>query len=115
MANDLPELNGILFDTLRGLKEGSIEESKAKAVVKVTDGIAKVAKLQLEAFKMTGGASLVPTVLGNKVKINHEIGSPDKHTRMNQFAVSLGYKNVAAAISDLGKDKFTKQFNNQRT
>ena len=111
MANDLPELNSILFDTLRGLKSGAIEEGQAKAVVKVTDGIAKVAKLQLEAFKMTGGASPVPAVLGNGIKIHPEIGSSDKHSRMTQFALKLGYKNITKAMDDLGKENFKKKFN----
>ncbi|WP_438423092.1 hypothetical protein [Aquimarina macrocephali] len=110
MANDLPELNAVLFDTLRGLNNGSIEESKAKAIVKVTDGIAKVAKIQLDAFKMTGGASPVPAVLGNEMKIHPQIGSPDRHTQMTQFAVKLGYKNVTTAIRDMGKGEFDKQF-----
>lgn len=52
--NDITALRGHLFDTLRGLKDGSIEIDKAKAVSQIADTIIDTAKVEVDYMRVTG-------------------------------------------------------------
>lgn len=55
MANDITELRTHLFDTLRGLKDGSVDVEKAKAVSLIADTIIDTAKVEVDYMRVAGG------------------------------------------------------------
>ena len=106
MANDLNELNSILFDTLRGVKDGTIETMKANVVVGISNALVNNAKVQIQAIKLTG--SKKPTrFLG--VQAGPEI-TEDRHQNMTIYAKKMGYDSVTEAINNEGKDDFVNSF-----
>ncbi len=54
MNNDIKELRGHLFDTLRGLKEGSVDIEQAKAISQVASTIIQTAKVEVDYINATG-------------------------------------------------------------
>jgi hypothetical protein len=56
VANDITELRTHLFDTLRGLKDGSVDVDKAKAVSQIADTIIDTAKVEVDFMRVAGGA-----------------------------------------------------------
>lgn len=55
--NDITELRSILFDTLRGLKEKSIDIDQAKAINDTAQTIINSAKVEVDHAKVTGKTS----------------------------------------------------------
>lgn len=55
MANDITELRDHLFDTLKGLKDKSIDLDQAKAIADISQVIINSAKVEVEHLKITGG------------------------------------------------------------
>lgn len=112
MENNLTELNNALFETLNQLQNKSIKPSEAKAIVDVGNAIINNAKTQLSVIKMVSGSVMLPEVLGFK-GAHLKIQNSNKYDDLQDFAISLGYKNVTEAINDLGKNKFSNQFKEQ--
>ncbi len=56
MANDISELREHLFDTLRGLKNKSIDVDHAKAISEVSQVLINSAKVEVEHIKASGGS-----------------------------------------------------------
>jgi hypothetical protein len=54
MANNINELREHLFATLRGLKDGSLDIEKAKAMSDVAQVIVNSAKVEVDYAKATG-------------------------------------------------------------
>lgn len=54
MANDIIELNGVLFDTLRKLQANKIDPDQAKAITGVAQTIINSAKVQSDHQKLVG-------------------------------------------------------------
>lgn len=112
MANDLNELNGILFETLRGVKENNIDHKKANAVIGLSNALINNAKVQLNAYKLAGsGRAPEFFSLPEKEQKQLEVGNKDKHELMMQFAISKDYDNVAHAMGSMGKEQFMREFN----
>lgn len=109
MNNNLNELNSILFDTLRGVKNGSIDDKKATSIAKLGGVIVGNAKTQLQAVKMMSGATLKTELFG-EIKSDPKKLEGDTFTLKLQFANTLGCKNVTEAISKHGNLGFTKLF-----
>ncbi len=111
---DLNDLNEMLFDTMEGLKNGSIKTETAKGITEAAKTIVGNAKVQLDALKMLKGQGVItPPVLGMPTTTVITAGSKDKHTQMAEFAVMLGYSGVIDAFDALGKDNFIKRFENE--
>lgn len=106
MQNDLKELNDILFDTLRGVKNGSVDNKRAKSITEVSNSIINNTKTQINAFKLTGGQAYSES-LG---KPREALKSGDLYQQKSEFAIFKGYENVSAAISGMGKAKFENEF-----
>lgn len=51
--NNFSEMRSILFDTLRGVKEGTISPDKAKAVSQTAQTIINTVKPELDFLKLT--------------------------------------------------------------
>lgn len=102
MANDLNELNSILFDTLRGVKDGTVDSKNANAVIGISNALVNNAKVQLQAMKLAGQKQ--PTnFLG--------IDGPKNHNRYEasaEVAKKEGFKNVSEAIKAFGKQTFNE-------
>ncbi|WP_421801787.1 hypothetical protein [Flagellimonas sp.] len=108
MSKNLNDLNDILFDTLAKVKSGEMKVDQAQTVVNVGNTIINNAKVQIQAFKMTGGMTGLsilsennnPNLILPERKLN------DRSMAVLNFAKSKGYKNVAEAIAVMGKTKF---------
>ena len=55
--NTINELNNALFETLRGLQEGTIDLDRAKAINETAQTIINGAKVQVECIRVAGGGS----------------------------------------------------------
>lgn len=108
--NNLSELNDILFDTLRGVKNDNVDAEKARSIVSVSNSIVNNAKAQLEAFKMTGGRIEAPKIFGARIESHLAIEQGNTYSLMENFAINEGYKSVADAISKMGKSGFKVAF-----
>ena len=104
--NNLNELNEILFDTLRGVRDGKIDEKKATAVTNVANSIINNCKTQLSAYKLSNGKAYKEN-FGALPEAQKE---GNTYELKNDFALQLGYKNVSQAMEKLGKNEFEKQF-----
>lgn len=54
--SDIAELRTHLFDTLKGLKDGTIEIDKARAISQVADTIIDTAKVEVDFMRVAGGS-----------------------------------------------------------
>jgi len=57
MNNDITVLRTHLFDTLRGIKDGSMEIETAKAINDIAQTIINTAKVEVDHMKIVGGCS----------------------------------------------------------
>jgi hypothetical protein len=53
MSNDITELRSALFDTLRGIKDGSIDIEKAKAINDTCQTLVNTAKVEINYLLVT--------------------------------------------------------------
>lgn len=109
MQNNLETLNDTLFDTLKQLKDGSIDIKKANTIVNVSNAIVKNTSIQLTAFKMLKGQIEAPKAITDK-KVFATLKNGDTYDKKTEYAKYLGYKDVVEAIGDLGNIKFNNQF-----
>jgi hypothetical protein len=105
--NDLNGLNEILFDTLRGLQKGDVDEKKATAITNVANSIINNCKTQLTAYKLSKGKAYRE----NFGKLPEGKKEGDTYEMKNDFALHMGYKNVTHAMDKMGKNEFKSQFN----
>lgn len=111
MSNNLSELNTILFDTLRGLKDGSVTKEQAQAVTNVGNAIINNSKVQLDAFKLTRGKGNNAEQFGLKREaLTEGLAEKDRYEQMLEYSASLGYTSTADAMAAIGKVKFEKDF-----
>lgn len=111
MENNLNELNNILFDTLRGIKDGDIPAEKAHAIIGVSNNIINNAKTQLQAYKLTNGKVGVQVFIGGLPKPSEAVlKSNDLYEQKNEFALIKGYLSVTDAMSKMGKPQFEQEF-----
>lgn len=126
--NNLSELNNILFNTLRGVEQGTVDEKKAQTIANLGNTIINNAKTQLQGYKLTGGRTSITalpqkdektplkTALGaveaGRVGFGSEKIKLPKNTydRQMMFAETLGYKSPADAIGEMGKKDFLDKF-----
>lgn len=54
MNNDIVGLRDLLFDALRGIKDGSVDVDQAKAISAVASEISKTARLEIDYMVKTG-------------------------------------------------------------
>ncbi|MEI6865505.1 hypothetical protein [Flavicella sp.] len=113
-TNTLNTLTDRLFETLTGIKDGSITIENAKAVNDISSTIISGAKVQLDAMKLMKKSAKLPAIIGITGSV--EIIKGDKKDLYEQkvaFANQLGYDSYSAAISTLNKDVFEKRFKNE--
>ena len=131
MANDLSMLNEVLFEVLKGVKNDSIDGKKAQTIVNIGNSIVNNAKIQLQAYKVTGGRTnigllgpgneeedetpkqtsmIIPMVASEpeKEKILTNKKGQSRLELALEYAKEEGYKNVAEAIAVKGKVNFNK-------
>jgi len=111
MANDLSELNKVLFETLRGVKDGTVKTKDAQTIVNVGNTIVNNAKVQLSAFKLTKGKTDVSSLGTNQdslLQIGQDSDGIDRYDMAQKYADAKAYKNVPEAIADMGKYEFNK-------
>lgn len=54
LGNNFKELRSILFDTLRALKDGSIDDKKAKSISEISQVLINSAKVEVDYLKVSG-------------------------------------------------------------
>ena len=74
MSNDITELRGHLFDTLRGLKNKSIDIEQAKAICEVASKITDTAKVEVDFLRVTESEStgFIPASGETRTSISHK-------------------------------------------
>lgn len=55
--NDVTELRAVLFETMRGLKDGNVDVERAKAINDTAQTIINSAKVEVDYVKASGGQS----------------------------------------------------------
>jgi len=103
------ELNQELSSAFKDLKEGKIDAAKAQALVNIGKEITNNSKLLLQAAKMAKNPNIAGLVIGEgKAK---ELEYEDAYQKKTDFALKLGYRNLAEAVSKMGSSEFEKKFN----
>jgi hypothetical protein len=54
MSNDIQSLRASLFDALRGIKDGSLDVERAKAINETAQVIVNTAKVEIDYLRATG-------------------------------------------------------------
>lgn len=111
MSNNLNELNEILFDTLRDLKNDKIDAKKAKAITNVGNSIIDNAKTQLAAFKATDGAAYQNSFTRLPPSDSKQPIAKGLFDQKLEFAKEQGYKSLGEAFAKMGKLEFESEFN----
>lgn len=119
--NNLTELNSILFNTLRGVRNKTVKNKEAHTIAKISSTIINNAKTQLHAYKLTGGRTELASItksnsdlkeLTSVVQKANSINLPtNTYDRQMQYALELGYRTPGAAILDIGKNDFLSGLN----
>ena len=110
--NNLNELNEILFETLRKVKDDQIDNNKANAIVGLSNSIISNAKTQLNAYKITKGRAYKDTFGALPPPSESARENSDKYLQKSEFAMAKGYDNVSEAMGDMGKNNFEREFSN---
>jgi hypothetical protein len=87
MSNDINALRDVLFATLRGIKDGSVELDKAKAINDTAQTIINTAKVEVDFMRQVGtpvGSSFMPAAIeepkpsgsGSSQKPKPYVGTP---------------------------------------
>lgn len=113
----------MMFDTLRKFRAGQIDSEQLKGVSLISGTIIQNAKLQLQAAQALGlnnSKGIDVDVLG----VNASSGGPfqagiaskkmDLFDKKLAHAKSLGFKNVADAISNMTSWAFEESFKNSQ-
>lgn len=68
MSHDITELRKHLFATLTGVKDGSIDLDKARAVNEIGKTLVDTAKVEVDYLRATGGgeSAFLDTAIGNE-------------------------------------------------
>jgi hypothetical protein len=71
MNNTIEDLRSVLFDTLRGLKDGNVDLDRAKAVAELSQTIINTGKLEVDYMRTTGnnGTGFIPAPEGNAKRL----------------------------------------------
>ena len=104
---NLQDLNQTLFDTINGLKDGSVSVQNANAIVNASKQIAENTKVQMQGLKLFSELGYEPSE-NEGTPIKALLGNV--FDRKLEYAKSIGYSNVADAIGKMGKEKFEKSF-----
>lgn len=66
MSKSINDLRDILFATLEGIKDGSVDLDKARAINELGKTITDTAKVEVEYLRATGGgeSSFIDTAIG---------------------------------------------------
>lgn len=123
MSNNLNELNRVLFDTLRQVKSKKVDSKQAQSIVGIGNAIINSAKLQLNAAKHLKGATISTDFFGDitveqqrklpMLKENKKVtfsNPKNLYDRKLEFALSLGYSNIADAYAGQGRADFENKF-----
>lgn len=117
--NNLTELNNVLFETLRGVKDGTVDNAKAETITKVSNSIISNAKAQLQALKAVKGLKLKTDVFGGQDSEVLTIEETPQQTKPRkkdlfdlkaEYAQSLGFKTMGQALVSMTKTDFENGF-----
>lgn len=84
MSNDntIKGLRDIMFDTLRGVKNGSIDIDKAKAINDTAQTIINSAKVEVDFMKVTGHAGVATGFISGGVEASKQITNTPTGTKV---------------------------------
>lgn len=81
MSNDIKELRDIMFETLRGVKDGSIDLDKAKAINGTAQTIINSARVEVDFIKATGQTAAATSFLSDQSS-NKQISNTPTGTKV---------------------------------
>lgn len=110
--SNIIELNEKLFKVLEGLESGTTDIKTAQAMVNVSNAISNNAKLMLAAAKISKNPNIGNMMMGEKMV--KELKPKDTYDKKLEFAQLNGFKDIAAAITKLGKAEFEQQFRDEQ-
>lgn len=123
--NTLNALNEILFDNLRKLDSGEIDDKKAFAVSQISNTIISNAKTQLAAYKMTSNIAHISSFAESseeniikiekprqveQKKIDNALVTESDYDSKCRFAAERGFVNLAECIACMGKNTFLEEY-----
>lgn len=68
VKNKISDLRDHLFETLEGLKDGSMDLERAKAIADVGQTIINSAKVEVDFLRVTGGTTDTGFITNNKLE-----------------------------------------------
>ncbi|WP_430230999.1 hypothetical protein [Nitrosomonas communis] len=68
MANNIEELRGILFEAIRGVKDGTLDLEKAKVIEGLSQTIINSAKVEVDYLRVTEGVGGTSFMIEGKDK-----------------------------------------------
>jgi hypothetical protein len=89
MSNDIQGLRDIMFATLRGIKDGSVEIDKAKAMNDMAQTIINSAKAEIEFIKVTGQTAAATSFLAGEDS-NKQITNTPTGTKVTEKDPATG-------------------------
>jgi hypothetical protein len=112
--NNLNDLNKVLFETIEGLKDGSIEVSKAQAIKGLGDTVINGAKTLLQAHKQANATSAPAFFELPEAPAPQPIIKEKKKLELNGkspgeiLAHQKGYDSVAVCRAKMGEKAYTE-------
>ena len=78
MSNDntITDLRDIMFKTLRGIQDGTVDVDKAKAINDTAQTIINSAKVEVDFMKVTGHANAATGFIGGDNKMKEITNTP---------------------------------------
>ena len=108
---NLNELNDVLFDTLKGINDSTVDAKKGNLVIGVSNAIINNAKVQLSAYKIAKSNKSpvnTPTFFGlPEADGSRDIS--DRYQLCQKVAKDLGFRNANEAIAELTAHVFNKK------
>jgi|GEM_PF-2456274 len=105
--NNLNELNSILFETLRGVQDGTIDAQRANAVQSLGNTIINGAKTLLQAHKQSK-ATMAPAFFALPEPSAHHLLDNGK-SPAEAFVAMKGYISIAQCRAVLGERAYTDE------
>lgn len=105
--SNIVELNEKLYKLMDGLETGKVDSKTAQAMINVSTAIAANTKILLDAAKFAKNPNISNMMIGeeNAKRLAYKDGYDE---RLN-FAIEMGYDNIAEAIAGMGKANFEQK------
>ena len=105
--SNIVELNEKLYKLMEGLEQGKVDHKTAQTMINVSSAIAENAKLLLAAAKLSKNPNITSLMIGEGN--SRKLAFKDGYDERLEYAIELGYANIAEAIAGMGKANFEQK------